>query len=370
MNSAVAKAVSLLLLIVVGFLLRGKIKTKDQKDGIKTLILSVALPSIIFIGLQKINFSWEMLAFPVFALAFNVCAFVSVYLMSFVFKFEKDGVDTRTIKMLLPSLAPGLSCFPFLLEYFGESTLANAAIADVGNKVFVLIILYLLALKWYHKYEYVEYDDRGGKMKALMKSLLSEPVNIVIILGIGMLMVGINYEAIPPFLRGAVDKLSMMMTPLVLLFIGISVKLDWKQLKMIWSILLFRSGFAFLFSGVVLFLVQVNDPLIAMLIILFPQSSCSFWPYAHMSAINKMGADAGKKGTFNLDLGMNMMALSLPISTLIILGLSTYGEGSTDLTFVFSLAGVLLLASMVPKLLRGADAKLSERGVELVEENS
>ncbi|MEM9339133.1 MAG: permease, partial [Bacteroidota bacterium] len=294
--------------------------------------------------------------------------FISVYFLASFFKLEKNGVDVRTIKMLLPSLAPGLSCFPFILEYFGESTLANAAIADIGNKVFVLIILYLLALKWYHKYEYVEYSGKGNKLKSLAKSLIQEPVNLVIIAGIGMLLIGINYETMPSFLRGAVDRLSMMMTPLVLVFIGISVKLDWKQLKVIWSILLFRSGCAFLFSGLVLMISQISDPMVAMLIILFPQSSCSFWPYAHMSAINKMGEDSEKAKTFNLDLGMNMLALSLPLSTLIILALSTYGEKSADLLFVFILSGVLITVSLIPNLLRRINTKFFDaKEVKMVE---
>ena len=52
--------------------------------------------------------------------------------------------------MLLPSLAPGLSCFPFIIVYLGDEYLALAALADVGNKIFVLILLYMLAMHWYH----------------------------------------------------------------------------------------------------------------------------------------------------------------------------------------------------------------------------
>lgn len=352
MNIAVAKTLSLFLLIAIGFLLKGKVKSKEQKDGIKVIILSVALPSIIFIGLQKIDFSIDMLAFPIFALAFNCLAFLSVYALIAVFGFERNGDYARTLKMLLPSLAPGLSCFPFLVEYFGESTLANAAIADVGNKIFVLIILYLVALKWYHKSEYVDYAGKGSKVKSLLKSLVSEPVNLVIIVGVGMLLAGINYETLPSFLRMSVDKLSLMMTPLVLLFIGISVKLDWKQIKTIWSLLLFRAGFAFLISGLLLLYMPETSPLLGMLVVLFPQSSCSFWPYAHMSAINKMKRPEGSKPTFDLDLGMNILALSLPLSTIIILGLSTYGEKSTDPRFVFSLAAIFLACALVPQLFR------------------
>lgn len=367
MNSAIAKTISLFLLIMVGFFLRKKIKSKEQKEGLKIVILSVALPSIIFIGLQKINFSVDMLIFPIAALVFNLCAFASVSFLSSVFKLDKDSSYARTLKMLVPSLAPGLSCFPFLLEYFGEPTLANAAIADIGNKIFVLIILYLLALKWYHKSEYVEYSDKGSKLKSLLKSLISEPVNMVILLGVGLLLFGINYDSFPAFLSMTVDKMSLIMTPLVLMFIGISVKLDWAQIKTIWSVLLFRSGFAFFFSGLILAFFPATSPALSMLIVLFPQSSCSFWPYAHMSAINAMGEAKNTKPVFDMDLGMNILALSLPLSTIIILGLSTYGEKSSSPVFVFTLAGILIGASVLPQLVKNIAGKYLDKKMEVSE---
>jgi malate permease and related proteins len=39
--------------------------------------------------------------------------------------------------------------FPFILEFGGELLFAMAALGDIGNKIFVLIIAYLIAMKWY-----------------------------------------------------------------------------------------------------------------------------------------------------------------------------------------------------------------------------
>src|SRR5688572_32866153 len=78
MNSAIVKTLSLLLMIVIGFLLRNKIKSKDQKEGIKTLILSLALPATIFIALLKIEFEPSMIFIPILALAFNLILYVLV----------------------------------------------------------------------------------------------------------------------------------------------------------------------------------------------------------------------------------------------------------------------------------------------------
>ena len=82
---------------------------------------------------------------------------------------EQGSSMQRTLMLLIPSLAPGLSCFPFIIEYLGESTLSWAALADVGNKLFVLVFLYLLAMHWY--YQRKKSTDTG-KTNQRLKELL------------------------------------------------------------------------------------------------------------------------------------------------------------------------------------------------------
>ncbi len=364
MGIALAKTISLLLLIFVGFTLRKKIISKEQKSGIKEIILSVALPAMIFIGLQKISFSWDMLIFPLLALSFNIITFFFSSALVQLFKI-KSKQSLHTLKLLLPSLAPGLSCFPFLLEYFGEETLANAAISDIGNKFFVLVVLYMVALRWHYATHKEETASKKDKVMALFKSLVKEPVNMVIVAALVLLAFGLNYEGFPTPLRLTIDRISSIMTPLVLMFIGISVKFQWQQFKIIFSLLLCRSALAFLFSAIVLFAFNITDPVLAMLVVLFPQSSCSFWPYAHMCAIHKMD-DVKENGTstFDLSFAMNMLALSLPFSTLMILALSTYGTKSAHISFVLTLALVLFGVALLPLLiqwLRKSSSVLSSR---------
>lgn len=349
MNNAVATTLSLFLLIILGFTLRSKFSTDREKEGIKILILSVALPAMIFVGLQKVEFTIDVLAFPVCALVFNWLAFYFTDVIAILFRLSKNDPARRTMKMLIPSLAPGLTCFPFLLEYFGEATMANAAIADVGNKVFVLIILYLLALSLYQSTLDSQKITETSRIKSLVKSLFYEPVNVVIIVGIAMISMDLRYEQFPQFLQMTIDYTSMIMTPLVLMYIGLSVKLNWKQIKTIWSALLMRSAFAFMCSAALLMVLKVDDPLLAVLIVLFPQSSCSFWPYAHMHVMNKLSAEnGGKEPIFDIDLAMNIMAFSLPLSTVIILSLSTYGVKIANPALVFKLGLVLFLVTLVP----------------------
>ena len=355
MNIAIEKTISLFLLILVGFLLRKKVTSKEQRSGIKSVILSIALPAMIFIGLQKIQFSLEMLALPVIVLVFNMLLF---YLTDFLGSTFKDAADKRTLKMLIPSLAPGLSCFPFLLEYFGEEALANAAIADIGNKIFVLAILYVIGFRWYYVLNQSAEGGTQQQYKALLKSLIAEPVNLVIMVAIVMLCFGINYEVFPPFLKLTIDRISLIMTPLVMIFIGLSVKLHWDQIKAIIFVLISRSAVAFLISAALIWTLQISDPVMRMFIVLFPQSSCSFWPFAHMSVVNQK---ASGTSVFNLSLGLNILAVSLPFSITMILSLATYGEAVSEPALLTLLAAAMLVVVCLPALIRLFASQLAPR---------
>ena len=144
MDPALQKTLTFLSFILIGFLLKRKFGSQEQVNGIKNLILTIALPSTIFVALMGVEIDANMMVLPVLALGFNFLIYFLTPLLLKLMGVESDSSKGRTLKLLLPSLAPGLSCFPFILEYLGEKSLADAALADVGNKFFVLIFLYHL----------------------------------------------------------------------------------------------------------------------------------------------------------------------------------------------------------------------------------
>lgn len=347
------KTISLLLLIAIGYLFRKKLSSKESKDGIRTLILSLALPATIFIALLKIDFVPGLMIVPLMALGFNLIVFTLLSKLPVQSIFNLPENQYRTLILLIPSLAPGLSSFPFILEYSGESSLAIAALADLGNKVFVLVIAYLIAMKWYFAHRIQVEGGRSLRLKALWVSLVNEPVNLVILTAIVMLSLGLGYDAFPEFVRSSVDKVSVMMTPLVLLFIGISIKFSWQQFKAIFSFVFFRSAIAFLISGLILLFFPVTDLATALLIVVFPQSACSFWPYAHMAAIGEMESKDKEhhSKTFDLDFAMNVLACSMPFSVLMILLIYSSGNFFAAPAHLLEAVVVLLVMAAVPVLI-------------------
>lgn len=360
MNFALQNTLELLLIIGLGLLLQKKIAKQDLK-GVKVLILSVALPAVIFVALLKIKLESSLLVFPLLALAFNLIMLLAskYFLTASLSKTEKS--KKRTVMMLLPSLAPGLSCFPFIVVYLGDDSLALAALADVGNKIFGLILLYMLAMHWYHLRSTKNLKaSTGSKLRSLAMALVKEPINMVIIVGLLLLTLGLNMESLPVFLQNTVQSLKIVMTPLVLLFIGMAVRINAGEFGLILSLLIRRAGITFCLSAIFVFLFPALTPALILLLVVFPQSACSFWPFAHMSAVSALEEnDKRDSPTFDINFAVNILALSLPFSTILIIGVFSLSEFFVN-PFVLLASGVAMVTiSFVPYLI----SKLSKTKV-------
>lgn len=329
MVEAVQKTLILLLLIGLGLALRSKIKNKTEINGIKEIILSIALPSTVFIALMGIKISASLLIYPVLVLAFNFFIYLTAPYFLPIFGIEKDSSAGRTLTMLLPSLAPGLSSFPFINEFLGDESLALAAMGDVGNKFFALNFLYFVAMKMYLKNNQAEEVEEKGKVKSLLLSLVKEPINIIMLLAIIFLSVGINMKSLPSAISELFNRASSLMTPLVLIYIGLAVQFKEGKIKLVSSILLFRAGITILFSVLIINIFNITTPNLILLAVVVPLSSCSFWPFAHISAINIKEEDknyAKERKTFDMNLAVLILAFSLPLSTILVMGILASGE--------------------------------------------
>ncbi len=353
------KTLVFLVFIFLGMLLKVKFKSPQEINGIKKIILNLALPATIFIALLGIKVKANLLVLPLMAVLFNVLLFaVSPFLLPII-GVKKNTTSYRTARLLIPSLAPGLSCFPFVLEFLGEDYLARAAMADLGNKVFVLIGLYLVAMHWF--YSRNQENRTGGKAKlvSLLKTLVTEPVNLFIGLALILLVLGLNMQSLPFVISNTLSKLSLMMTPLVLLFIGLAVKIKKKQFLQILSLLLIRAGLVFFLTAIFvsIFGLQLQNSMLLMLS--FGLSACSFWPFAHISLVD--GLELGKKSkTFDSDYAVAILALSFPLSTTLILGVLNSGTILSSPVNIFMVGLMLSLLGAVFPLIRLLSKKVSK----------
>lgn len=351
MPIAIQKTLSLLLMILLGYLLRSKLNQDEHRKGMKVVILDLALPAMIFVALMGVQLESDLLLLPLMVLCWNGIMLATSYFVLPWMGIERLSPQHRTWMMLFPSLAPGLSCFPFLIEYLGEEALAWGALADVGNKVYVLLLAYMIAMAWYYRVQKIGGQSSNSKIKELLLAMVKEPINMVLIVAIVLLSLGLNMDSLPGFMGETILMMKNIMTPLVLLFIGMSVILKWKQIQSIFSLLLFRAGVSLMISGLILYFFELPSSAAALVLVVFPLSSASFWPFAHMSSVHQLEYQKESTShTFDLGLGINILAVSLPFSTLLILGIFSAGEVFVAAKPVVLLGLGLFVLPLIPKM--------------------
>ncbi|MEM6736210.1 MAG: permease [Bacteroidota bacterium] len=351
------KTFGLLLMIGLGVALKMKIKHPDQLKGIKVLILSLALPATIFVALLKVDLRSDLLVLPLLGLFINLILFFFFQLSLPLFP-GLSGKRKRTLLMLLPSLAPGLSCFPFISEYLGDEPLAFAALVDVGNKFFVLIVLYILSMRWFLKLNSEFSNGKNGSIQQMILKMFSEPINMVMIVALFMLGLNLNLDALPESISSVFLRLSSIMAPLVLLFIGLAVKIKLNQIGNILQFLSWRSGLSFIISAIFIYFIPDLSSTLILLAVVFPQSSCSFWPFAHMTLVNDK--EKSEMKTFEIDFALQVLACSLPFSSLVIMGSLSFPVITSNPTYLVILGSLLLTAAFIPRTIIGIRKLISK----------
>lgn len=358
MDIGIQKTIVFLFFIFIGVLLKVKFKSKEEISGIKKIILNLALPATIFIALLGVKVELHLLILPLLALGLNLLLFFSMPLILPLMGIGKNTPEYRTAKLLVPSLAPGLSSFPFILEFLGDEYLAKAAMSDLGNKVFVLFFLYLVAMNWHYSLQSNQKKSGGTKLRPLIKAMISEPVNVFIAAALVLLAFGLHMDSLPFFLSETLEKLSLIMTPLVLLFIGLAVKIKRKQFFQIFSLLCTRAGLVLLITGIFVTIAGIEARNEILLTMAFGLSACSFWPYAHIAAVESLEMDKkSKRRTFSSDFGVAILALSFPLSTMLILATLNSGAFFVNPFNIFMIAIALLGVGLIIPLCSGISKK-------------
>lgn len=338
------KTISFLILIGIGIAFRSKIRNQEQIDTIKTLILTLALPAVIFSALLKIDFNSSLIYPPLLVLGFNFALFLSVrWMLPVLIGKNFRQANLQTLSLMLPSLAPYLSCFPFIAEFSDDTTLGIAAIADTGNKLFILVFLYFLAMYWTYGRQMF---SRQVKKSNKFQSILLQPINLSIILALTASLLGVRLATIPLYFQDSLTHLSNLLTPTILLFIGLAVKIKGKELKTILGLLLWRSAIAFILSGLCIALFDFNSVATTLLVVAFPQSSCSFIPYAQMTIFSDL-KDPSQKKVFNPSMALSLLAISLPISAFTIIAIYSSGDFFTSSIHLVGVGAVALILSCV-----------------------
>lgn len=329
MTDAVAqKAIALMLLIVTGFLLQKKFKDPISTGAIRYFILNVALPATIFLSVIDIDTQLDLIRLPTFALGVNICLMLVGFLLTSTLLKQTEKSKNRALILLFPSLAPGLTVYPFIEQFLGRSALAWAALADMGNKLFVLIGLYTLAIYWFQQATVTNSSNQGrGQWVNIVNFLLTEPVNLAIIIGVVLAVLELGQD-LPLAFTDMVQKFAACATPLILFYVGISLNLKSLQFGTILLVLLAKAGTGFLLSAAALILLQPKSMEEVTLFVALPQASFSLWPLLHATKINSQSEKTA--AFFDTEFATAMLALSFPFSIFVLLLIFSSGDFLTS----------------------------------------
>lgn len=319
------KAIALFLLIVVGYLLKGKFSDSASVTTFRVFILTVALPATIFLSTIDINTQLNLWLLPSFALGVNLSLMLAGTGLTWLLLRSLKSPKARALILLFPSLAPGLTVYPFIEQFLGRSGLAWVALADMGNKIFVLIGLYALAIYWFQQEAILPNTRPTAQWKTIGQFLFTEPVNAAIVVGLVLASLHIGTADLPLAVLDVLQKLALCSTPLILFYVGVSLNLKKLQFGTLLLALLARAGVGFLISAAAMTTLRPSSVEEIALFTALPQASCSLWPLLHATKINQQNQAESTVPFFDLDFATALLALSFPFSISMLLMIFTGG---------------------------------------------
>jgi malate permease and related proteins len=108
---------------------------------------------------------------------------------------------------------------------------------------------------------------------------------------------------------------------------------------------------------------NITNTNLILLAVVVPLSSCSFWPFAHISGINLKEDDKGlskDRKTFDMNLAVLILAFSLPLSTILVMGILASGEFFAHTSTLLITGLILTGLGLAPHLLKKPFFKLSK----------
>ncbi|MFY9903226.1 MAG: AEC family transporter, partial [Trichococcus sp.] len=220
------KAFPVIALITTGVVLeKTAFISADAVKGMKKLVLNLALPCLLFLILLdadlQTDYLWGSVA------VFITC--LLAFSMGFLFK-KMLRSSNAFFPSVYSSFVTGIIGYPLFISTFGAEHLYRLAILDIGNLLFIFIVLATFLDK-------VGCNQTGRKRMSLkdqVKHIVKSPFLITMFLGILVSMLGgrtfFHTNPVTSALVAAAGMLADITLPLVLLVIGYELHFDLKQL--------------------------------------------------------------------------------------------------------------------------------------------
>lgn len=276
--------------------------------------MSCLLPCVIFSSLCGITMSKEMMYYPAGAALYVFYQLVTGLVVGQVlFPGDKLAVQRRSAAIIGSTFAPGLSAFVFIKEFVGVSGTGIGAFMDLASKFYQLVLL-IPIMKALGP---ASASDSKAPAASLV-SQLTDPLNMAILGGLMMSMLGVGIGDLGP-LGGAIKTLAAAQSPVLFLLIGLTAKFGGNTPLVCLVLMLARQACALLFAYAVNTYLAL-DASTALVVVLMAQSATSVVGWGQMDKAENAAAQAGVTGSeygYSQAFAFDIVGYSFPITVIV-----------------------------------------------------
>lgn len=317
-----------LVIIILGILLRFKLGTQKDFSVVKDIYQFALLPSTILVSLTNLSLDASALIWPGFGLMYNVVVFLMLRMLcSLALPRQVQNQTLNLICLEACNLAPGLSSWAFIDNFNNPALKGLLAFADFGNKFFAIFVTRCICY-WLARRSLQEDGAKRSSCKVLgnmLSKFLSEPVTIACVLGLLFSAFGLQCEQIS-FFCPALDRISKGTLPVLLLYIGAKLHVPSVEHIFVVSLLITRAGLGLLLAAFATNMLPLDNEQ-NLGVVLFFQSSCGYMPLSSMGSVSQeLSQNSRDEDKFHLDTPSDLLALSFPISILVLFVISFFEE--------------------------------------------
>jgi predicted permease len=219
----ISKVLPILILFAVGYIIRiTNYLKKEVIDGLKKIVIDIALPSVLFIAFVDLDLKKEYLGLILSIMLLCIIMLINGFVLN---KIPK--ISNPVLPYIMSGFTFGLIGIPLYITVFGEVNLPSMAIMGIGQEFFLWLI-YISVMK-------LKLNNEKLNVSSII-NFLASPLIIALILGISINLLGISNALYnQPILRGiyiTLQYFSKIATPLILIVVGYGLSFDKEYTKL------------------------------------------------------------------------------------------------------------------------------------------
>lgn len=231
MNEIITKTIPIFLIFLLGYVLKknGILKKEDGDIFLKT-VFYVAAPSLIILSVSNIDLRFNFIFLPIIAGLIILCTAAVAYLIG-----SRLNLPRKTLGVfLMGSMIMNTSfLLPFIIATYGKEGLAIFSIFDSGNAFVVFTFIYYVACK---------YGDNDRDQFVMMKKFIFSPLLWALVVAV---IINFSNFTIPGIAVDLFQLLGNLVTPLVMLSLGVYFSLSTTKLMPVIVAIVVRMIFGF-----------------------------------------------------------------------------------------------------------------------------